>query len=133
MKQYIVFIFVEFIKRYSPKHYTFYLNVAEKHIGDCNSINQWIKTLDDIELTIWVCNFFTFEHNNDNYYEENSILLTIIIRFFILELDIDHNDILLKNSEIKKITLKCKHILYREYSNRNNIDKYLNEEYSLLK
>ena len=95
-------------------------------------VNKWIKSLNDNKLKYWIYVIMSFENNNSDHYEEISILLTTIIRLFILELEIDTNQIKLKNKDIKRLVTKLKYSLYREYSNRNNITKFSDEEYSLL-
>lgn len=124
---------MEFIKKYNPKHYNYYLKKAEGYMNEYTTINAWIKNLYDEELVIWICNLTMLENDDSNYYEENSILLTILIKIFITELDVETDKIGLKNSEIEKLVLKFKHILSREYSNRKKIGVYKNEKYSLLK
>jgi hypothetical protein len=101
-------------------------------MGKNIDVNKWIKSLNDNHLKYWIYVIMSFENNNSDHYEEISILLTTIIRLFILELEIDTNQIKLKNSDIKRLATKVKYSLYREYSNRNNITKFSDEEYSLL-
>jgi hypothetical protein len=122
---------MKFIEKFNQRHYGVYLEKIDKYIGKHKSINTWIKSLDDFDLIIWLNLIRIIENNNDEYYEEYSILLTIVINFFILELDIDQN-IKLKNSFILKLFKNFKYSLYREYSNRNHIMDYNEEEYVLI-
>ena len=124
---------MKFIKNYNSHHYTYYFKKIEQLIDKNKDINEWIKSLKDDKLNYWIYVIMSFEKNNTEYYEEISILITIVIRLFILELEIDGDQIKLKNSEIKKLVDKLKHSLYVEYSNRNKISTFVNKEYSLLK
>lgn len=123
---------MKFIKKYDPKHYNYYLDKIMVFIGKHKDINSWIKSLSDAEVIIWSCNIKLLEDNCDEYYEEASQLITLVIKFFMIELDINDQNIELKNSKIKDLIKKFKHNLYREYSNRNNIHEYKEEEYTLL-
>lgn len=125
---------MEFIKYFNQSHYQYYHEIIGDFIDDDDSINQWVKnTLNDDELIIWINLIKLGEMNNYEYYEELSILLTILINFFIIELDVNVNEIKLKNSEIKKLFFRFKHIIYIEYSNRNKLINNKDVEYILLK
>ncbi len=92
---------MNFIKNYNSRHYGYFLKkikfLMEKNID----VNKWIKSLNDNKLKYWIYVIMSFENNNSDHYEEISILLTTIIRLFILELEIDTNQIKLKNIDIK--------------------------------
>jgi hypothetical protein len=123
---------MNFIKNYNSQHYRYFLKKIKFLMGKNIDVNKWIKSLNDNHLKYWIYVIMSFENNNSDHYEEISILLTTIIRLFILELEIDTNQIKLKNKDIKRLVTKLKYSLYREYSNRNNITKFSDEEYSLL-
>jgi len=123
---------MKFIKFYTPNHYNCFLKKSEQFIDDFNDIDKWVKTRNDSTIVKWVRLIILFETNNTEYYEEMSILLTHIIKFFIIELDIDNNQIKLKNSEILKIFKKFKNIIYLEYAFRNGITEIKTPKYSLL-
>ena len=128
---------MRFIKKFSQKHYKVYLDTIGKYVDPYPSINEWVKSFSEKELDIWIGVVNLFEKDDEKeyeeYYEEYSIMLTILIKYFIIELDIEEDSITLKNSQLKKLVLNFKYILYREYSNRNEIMEYMNEEYVLLK
>lgn len=123
---------MEFIKKYNPSHYRYYLNRIDSYVGKHKDINGWIKSLSNDELIMWTSIVILSEKNVDEYYEEISILLTLIIRFFIIELDIDQN-IKLKNSKILSLIKNFKKSVFREYSNRYDIDDFYEETYTILK
>lgn len=124
---------MRFIKKFDQNHYKVYLSKINLYVRDMITIDEYVKSLSDRELKIWIALIEIFEFDDKEYYEEMSMLLTIIIRFFIIELNVDLNKIELKNSQINKIFLNFKYIIYREYSNRNNISNYKKEVYYLLR
>ena len=123
---------MEFIKKYTPSHYNHFLKKSEGFIDGYKSIDKWVRTRNDSTITKWIRTINLFETNNDEYFEEMSVLLTLIIKFFMIELDIDEDQIKLKNSDIKKIAKNFKHIIYLEYSFRNGISDIKKLKYSLL-
>lgn len=124
---------MEFIKNFNQSHYTHYLPIALEIIGNIDSFNKWLKTISNFELEIFIFVIDTIEKNDDEYYEEMAITLTILIHYFIVELDTKYNKIKLSNEYIKKILNRFKYMIYREYSNRNKIVDIKIEEYNLLK
>lgn len=124
---------MEFVKKFNQRHYKVYIDKLEPFLNGFLNLNSWIKNFENQELNIWIELIRIFEEDSDEYYEEFSILLTILIKFFIDELDIDDNKIKLNNSQIEKLIFNFKYALYREYSNRKNILDYHDEEYYLLK
>lgn len=123
---------MEFIKKYTPSHYNHFLKKSEGFISEYKSIDRWVRTRNDSTIIKWIRTINLFENNNDEYFEEMSILLTMIIRFFMIELDNDYNQIRLKNKEIKKISKHFKHIIYSEYAYRNGISDIKTLKYTLL-
>ena len=66
------------------------------------------------------------------YFEESCKLITVLIRLFILELDVDTDTIKLSNNQIISLINRFEHIIKWEYSYRNDI-KDERIEYTLLK
>ena len=122
-----------FVKKFNQKHYKVYLEKIEEFINGFSNIDEWIKNFGNKELENWIRVIHLYEANSDEYYEEFSILLTILIKFFIIELDIEDNGIKLKDSQIEKMIFNFKYALYREYSNRYDVEEHIDEEYILLK
>lgn len=124
---------MDFIRKFNKKHYDYYIHKIDTYIDGSKDVDKWIKKISDNELIVWVRTIKYVELNNRDYYMEMSMLLTIIIKFFIIELDINEMGVNLKNTDIEKLFKNFKHILYTEYSNRNNIGKFKIENYSLIK
>ena len=53
--------------------------------------------------------------------EESFVFITLVIRLFILELDIEENKIKLTNNEIVKLLLRFEHSIKTEYAYRTNV------------
>lgn len=123
---------MKFIKKYTPIHYNHFSDKAEEYIGEYNDIDKWIKGRNNQTIIKWVRLINLFENNNEEYYEEYCIMLTMMIKFFVIELDIDDDVIKLKNSEIFKISKKFKHAFYSEYAIRSGIKEINPIKHSLL-
>ena len=124
---------MRFVKTFDQRHYKVYLGKIDDFTNGYTNVNNWVKNFGDQELNVWIQLINLLEEDSKEYYEEFSILLTILIKFFIIELDIEEEGVKLKNSQLEKIIMDFKYILYREYSNRNGIEDYIEEEYILLK
>ena len=122
---------MNFIKKYTPTHYNHFIKKANKIIGKYNNTNELIINSNDNELFIWFKTIKYLNNDKDIYFEECSILLTLIIRLFILELDIDDNKIELTNNKIIELIQKFENIIKIECGYRKNIN--VNKtNYSLL-
>lgn len=123
---------MEFLKKYKPKHYSNYIDRVDKYIKTHKSIHSMVKSLGlkDIEYLIKSVKFVY--SNNPIYFEESAILITILIRMFILELDIDEHQIELKDSDIMKLIYRFDGIIKNEYAVRKEIIEPSEKKYSLL-
>lgn len=121
---------MEILKKYTPKHYNSYLSIVNKIIGDYVDLHKWIKSLGTNDLLVWLKSIANIENNNNTFFEESSIVITLVIKMFCLELDVDHVNI--TNREIRKLILRLKFALKTELAYRKNVlDK--TPTYTILK
>lgn len=92
---------IEYLKTYNPKHYDYFLPVVNKIIGDKLDIHKFIKSLGTNDILIWLKSISHIKKNNLGFFEESCVLTTLVIRLFVLELDIE--DVKLTNKEIMKL------------------------------
>lgn len=109
---------MEFISKYSPKHYISYVTIANKIIGEYTDFHKWVKSLSTNDILIWLKSIAHVEHNTIGFFEESNIVVTLIIRFFCLELDIESAK--LTNDEIIKLIQRVKKSLRTELAYRKN-------------
>ncbi len=110
---------MEFLNKYNPKHYNAYLSIIGKIIGKHTDLHSWIKSLATNDILVWLNSFYHLHHNNEKFFEECTILTTLTIRLFALELDIQHVE--LKNKEIEKLLLRVKRALSTELAYRKDV------------
>jgi len=116
---------------YLPEHYEFYLKNVNKHIGKHDDIESWIKNIRKSTLLIYLKCVGCFNKDCNIYIEERFFILTVIIRFFISELNVDEQ-IKLNKKHILDLIRRFKDVLTLEYAYRENvIKKRIN--YTLLK
>lgn len=122
---------MEIIKDYKTEHYNTNIEVVDNIIGDHNDMHGLIKSLNDKTLLIWLraCNIMV--KNNRKYFSETTTMLTLTIRMFLRELDVDE-EISLNNKQIQKIFDRFHRILKSEFVVRHTI-KESTEIYTLLK
>lgn len=121
---------MNFLKKYNPKHYQAFLSVVTNIIGDNEDLHTWVKNLGMNDILVWLKSIQHVNENNNRYFEESCILTTLVIKLFSLELDIE--DVELKNSEIEKLINRTKKVLLKEVSYRNDVIEKP-ERYSILK
>jgi hypothetical protein len=92
---------VEILKKYKPKHYDYFIPIINKIIGDYLDVHKYIKSLGTEEILAWLKSVKHIEQKNMAFFEECGILITLVIRLFILELDIE--DVKLTNNDIIKL------------------------------
>ena len=123
---------MEIVKKYKPTHYTTYLPKIEKIIGKHTNIGTWVKSMGMSEILIWTQILEYLKTNNYQYFEPTSKLITLLIKFFMLELDVDEDNIKLTNTQLYSLIDRFEHIIKCEYAYRNDTkDKRI--EYTLLK
>jgi hypothetical protein len=121
---------IEFLKKYAPKHYNHYLPVIINKIGEQRDIHKFIKNLGSNDILIWLKAVSVLEKNSISHFEESTIVITLVIRLFILELDI--TDAKLTNKEIIKLVKRFKKSLTTELAYRKDIITKT-PKYSILK
>lgn len=122
---------MEIIKDYKTEHYNSNIEVADAIIGDHNDIHTLIKSLNDKTLLIWLRSCNILVKNNKKYFSETTTMLTLTIRMFLRELDVDE-DIVLNNDQIQKIFNRFYSIIKKEFVLRHT-KKSSTEIYTLLK
>jgi hypothetical protein len=122
---------MKILSLYQPTHYNFYVKKINRKIGKSKDIYQWIKKQSANDLKYWARISTISERDSKYYYEECFKYITIAIRLFIIELEVEEN-IQLNNSEIEKILKRFKHCIYSELKYKNNKLKKRNQ-YSLIK
>ncbi len=122
---------MEIIREYKTEHYNNNIEVADSIIGDHNDIHTLIKSLNDKTLLIWLraCNIMV--KNNRKYFSETTTMLTLSIRMFLRELDVDE-EISLNNKQIQTIFNRFHQIIKKEFVLRH-MKKKSKEIYTLLK
>lgn len=113
---------MEFLKIYKPKHYDYFLPIAEKIINKKDDLNSWIRSLDTEVISIWLKTYKHLEKNNTTFFEESAIFVTVIIRLFMIELDVN-DDIKLSNKEIIKLINRFNFALKTELVYRKDMIK----------
>jgi hypothetical protein len=122
---------MEIIKEYKTEHYNNNLEVVDNIIGNYNDIDSLIKSLNDKTLLIWLraCNIMV--KNNKKYFSETTTMLTLSIRMFLRELDVDEG-IVLNNKQIQTIFERFHLIIKKEFVSRYKKKKN-DTTYTLLK
>jgi hypothetical protein len=121
---------MDVIKSFNSNHYSHFLDEANDLIANHKDIDTWIRCLSKEEINIYIRTIKHLKSNNLKYIEECSILLTIIIRFFFLELDYD-DEISITTKQIKNLVNKFeKAIETEEKAIREK--KPFNGKYSLI-
>lgn len=123
---------MESIKKYTPDHYDYYFHKAEKLLDGHANIDSWVRSLTEENILIWMSALRRVKTNDDVYFQEIAIFITILIRLFALELDISIN-LELKNSEIEKLVNRFDYAIKREYAARKDILGSTKRKYTLLK
>jgi hypothetical protein len=109
------------INIYKPNHYSFYIDNVKKDV-DYKDIDLWIKKLNNISLNIYLKVTGCLNKNCNIYIEERFYILTMIVYFFILELNIDQ-EVNLSTKQIHILSDRFKDILTIEYAYRKRIIK----------
>jgi len=121
---------MKFLIKYNSHHYSFYLTLAEKIIDNHTDLNKWVKDLGTDDLLIWSKTYNHLMNNESAFYQESALLVTLVIRLFILELDVD-NQIELSNYQIKKLLKRFQYAIEMEYAIRKS-EKNVKIKYSLI-
>ena len=106
----------DFLKKYNPKHYKYYLPVIDKKIGEHTDLNKFIKSLSTKDVLILLKSIALANQEPIAFFEESCIVTTLTIRLFCLELDI--SDVELKNAEILKLIQRLDQALKLELAYR---------------
>ena len=124
---------MNFLKNFNPHHYEYYLNISETIRKESSDIDEWVRNLGIEDLTIILRTIKQTKLDNIIYFEESAIMMTLIIKLFICELNIETNQVLLNNIELKKIFDRFEKSVKKEYGIRKDIKIRNKKPYSLLK
>lgn len=109
----------DFLKKYDPKHYKHYLYIINKKIGEYQNVHKYIKSLGTQDILFWLKSLDIIEEKSISFFEQCTVLVTLVIRLFILELDIE--DVQLTNKEIIKLIKRYRKALKIELSYRKDV------------
>lgn len=123
---------MKFVSRYKPSHYEFFLKTANKLIGNHTDIDSWVKsyTTEQLKVVLRVIDYLKI--GNKLYLEECSKFITVSIRLFILELDLDTESVSLDDDKIINIVNRMETIIKSEYAYKSGFIKYIDRNYTLL-
>lgn len=130
---------MEFLKKYQPKHYKNYISRVDDYLSrytkDYSGIDSWVKSLAKKDVVSLNKSMRYLLRNNKVYFEESAILMTMIIRLFMIELDVDGNSIKLSNKELKKLVWRFDRVIREELEYRMSIkgNRKNKNSYTLLK
>ena len=113
--------YIERIQDYQPRHYKHYLEKCEKIIGKATDVNGWIRNLPMKDNLIWIKLVKNLNNNNKRFWEESAVLITLTITLFMLELEIENNEIELTNKDISNILVRFDKIVKLEYAYKKGI------------
>jgi len=109
----------EFLKKYNPKHYKYYLSIVNNRIGKNGNLNTFIKSLGTSDILVWLKSISLIRESYVSFFEESCILVTFVIRMFCVELDIETVE--LKDSEIIKLIERFEKALKMELGYRKDV------------
>ena len=125
---------MDIIKKYKPEHYEFFQKKIEIILSGHKNIDSWVCELKSYEIIFWIKILRDLFDNNPYFIEEYYITITLIIKLFMLELDVETKTIKLKNNEIKKLIKRFYKIICSEYLHKTKVKvKDSNSEFTLLK
>jgi hypothetical protein len=123
---------MELLKVYKTKQYNNNIKKLKAILVDgINEVNDFLRQQPLNKLRIWVKITDYTIADNPNYKSESFLLITLVIRLFAMELDVDN--VSLKNSEIVKLLIRFSKILKIEYSYRAEVINKKPKHYTLLK
>jgi hypothetical protein len=122
---------MKLLQKYTPKNYKNQLKKIEPSIENINDIDEFIKDISTENLRVWIKIVDYTLADNINYIKESFALITLVIKLFAKELDV--NEISLKNSEILKLLKRFSKSIKIEYAYRSNLIKHRIKKYTLLK
>lgn len=123
---------MKILKKYKPEHYKYYSDKVNGIISQTCDISKWVKKQSKTKLEIWIKKIDIINVDSDEYFEDIAIVISLIIRLFILELGLKEDKIELKNSEIEKLINRFEYIIKLEYAFKNKLIKR-RKKYTLLK
>lgn len=124
---------MEYIADYQPKHYSYFLKKCEKLIEECKDIDCWAKNITEDDNILWIKTVKSFKNDLPEFAFESSMLITLVIALFILELDVQDNQVELTNSEIEKLILRFEKIMRKEFGYKHLKINRNGHTYTLLK
>lgn len=129
----LVFIFdMELLKKYEIKNYDNNIKKLKTILTDnIHDVNDFIMQQPTGKLRIWIKITDYTIADNQNYRSESYLLITMIIKLFSLELDVEN--VSLSNSEIIKLLKRFSKVIKFEYAYRNTLIKKKPKYYTLLK
>lgn len=109
------------LNKYKLKDYYYYEDHANHLLNSCYDLNSWLEKKTIKELEIWMMMLIYINDNEILFLEESKISLTLIIKLYILEMDIDLNILKIDNKTKKKLIDIFEHRLISFYSKKKNI------------
>lgn len=132
----------DFLKKYTPKKYEESIPAVELYIRDDNnaydkSLDNWISNLTNKDIIALNKTMNYLVSNDSKYFEEVCVMVTMIIRLFMIELDLGKQGVKLTNIQIMKIIKRFMKILTIEMQRRMDMDEKIKKgedlHYTLLK
>jgi len=123
---------MELLKKYEIKNYDNNIKKLKTILTDnIHDVNDFIMQQPTGKLRIWIKITDYTIADNQNYRSESYLLITMIIKLFSLELDVEN--VSLSNSEIIKLLKRFSKVIKFEYAYRNTLIKKKPKYYTLLK
>ena len=123
---------MELLKKYEIKNYDNNIKKLKTILTDnIHDIDDFIKQQPTGKLRIWIKITDYTIADNQNYRSESYLLITMVIKLFSLELDVEN--VSLSNSEIIKLLKRFSKVIKFEYAYRNTLIKKRPKYYTLLK
>ena len=125
---------MEILKLYTDKNYDNCIKRIEKAKllpDNINDLNDFITNQATGKLRVWIkVTDFTIA-DNINYRSESNLLITLLIRLFARELDVD--EVNLSNKEIIKLLKRFSKAIKYEYAHRGGLIDKKPKYYTILR
>ncbi|NJO63482.1 MAG: hypothetical protein HC836_36390 [Richelia sp. RM2_1_2] len=110
---------MQVLKEYKSEHYDTYITNADAIISNYTDINELIIGITNKTLLLWLRASNIMTKNNNKYFEESAIMLTLVIKLFKMELAVE--EIKLNDEQIEKIFNRFHKILKEEFLYRRKL------------
>ena len=123
---------MELLKKYAIINYDNNIKRLKKIIvNGIGELNDFIKNQSTSRLRVWIKMVDYTLADNQNYKTESYLLITLVIKLFTMELDVEN--VSLKNSEIMKLLKRFSKSIKFEYAYRSELINKKPKYYTLLK